>query len=245
MSLAVMVPPCEFILNKTALIRLSCSTAIAEEYETQARAALDFVLDHNQAPNGFFYSSWQQKNKQWRLWKFQYTADQADDYLGMQAGWLLYGDARYQTAANHIAANIGSAFFLPNLKRYSLGLDEYGTPDYDTEGFNGIFAQGYVPWIFGNSAKNLAAFQWLTACQQPNGSLSCFNGDPLYSLSAAIYALPATILSQSIPTSALSWIINTTYKTDGGVVDTANASQEKYTNVAGFTIASMLQFQAF
>ncbi len=235
-----------FVYALELYTRLSGSTALAKEYETHARSALNFILDYNQAPNGFFYSSWQQKNGQWVLWKFQYTADQADVYLGMQSGWLLYGDTRYKSAADNIANNIESYFFIPSQGKYALGLDEYGTPDPDQEWFNGTFPQGYVPWVFGDSINNQSAWNWIKNCQQADGSLSCFSNDPLYSLSASIYALPSANLSKPLPTTALDWIINTTYDPiDHGIKDTANDGKEKYSNVAGFTIASMLQFSAF
>jgi hypothetical protein len=56
---------------------VSGSNTLAIEYEDNARAALDFVLEHNQSADGFFYNSWQKSaaDGKWHLWRFRYAAD--------------------------------------------------------------------------------------------------------------------------------------------------------------------------
>lgn len=225
--------------------RVSGSGALVTLYEPNARAALDFILANNQSPDGFFYSSWQRSasDGKWRLWKFRYTADQADVYLGMRAGWLLYRDARYSTSATLLKSQTPTKFFLASQKRYALGLEVDGTRDPSLEGFNGIFPQGYAPWVFGAHANNTLAYQWLKKCARTDGSLACYAGDPRYSLSVDVFALAAKSLGQPRPNASLNWLTSTAIdSTDGGVRDTRDPSSEKFSNVAGFTIMAFLGF---
>lgn len=227
---------------------LSGSDSLAREYELHARAALDFILARNRGPDGFFQSSWHRwkSDGQWHLWPFRYAADQGDVYLGLKAGWELYKDVRYRDAAAHLATQVKHAFHDGARKRYALGLYEDGVREIEMEGFNGIFAQGYLPWIWGMGKENEAAYQWLTACEQTDGSMACYPGDPRYSLSAAIYGLAAASLHHPPPVKTLNWLIQHTYDPqDGGVRDTAKQGSEKYSNIVGFMIASFLGFPPF
>jgi len=227
---------------------LSASNTLAQEYETHARAALDFVLEHNQSANGFFYSSWQKwaADGKWHLWTFHYAADQGDMYLGMQAGCLLYAETRYCQSANFLKANTAATFFDPVQGRYALGMYEDGSLETEMEGFNGIFPQGYLTWVFGDDSANQNANGWLNACVQSDGSLACFPDDPRYSLSAIIYAMSASSLNQPLPTPSLDWLLAIAYDpSDGGVRDTADPASEKFSNVAGFAIIALLQSRSF
>ncbi len=141
---------------------------------------------------------------------------------------------------------IGSTFFDPALERYALGLDEDGDRELEFEEFNGIFPQGYIPWIFGKSNENNIAFEWLAMCEQVDGSLSCHSEDPKYSASVAVYALAASSLQHPSPTKALDWLIAHTYDSeDGGIRDTIASDSEKFSNVAGFVVTSFLRFPTF
>lgn len=227
---------------------VSGSDALALEYETHARAALDFVLDHNQSADGFFYSSWQKwaSDGEWHLWIFRYAADQGDVHLGMKAGWHLYSDARYRDAAAHLQEQMPAAFFDASQGRYATGIYEDGSFESELEGFDGIFPQGYLAWVFGDNETNRAAFDWLTACLQDDGSLACYTGDPHYSLSAAMYAMSASALGEALPAQTLNWLTAIPYDpADGGIRDTADPASEKYPNVAGFSVAALLEFPAF
>jgi hypothetical protein len=227
---------------------LSGSNTLAEEYETHARAALDFVLDRNQSAEGFFYSSWQKwaSDGEWHLWPFRYTADQADVYLGMQAGWILYAETRYRDVAAHLRSQVPVTFFDSSRSRYALGLYEDGSFESALEGFNGIFPQGYLAWVFGEHPSNRAAFNWLTSCVQTDGSLVCYPGDPRFSLSVSLYAMSAIALGEQFPTRSADWLIENTFdEQDGGVRDTLDPNSEKYPNVAGFTVIAFLKISAF
>lgn len=222
-------------LHKT----LTGTDTLAILYEPNARAALDFILAHNQSADGFFYSSWQQwvSDGQWHLWTFRYTADQADVYLGMQSAWLLYADNRYGQSASLLKALVPTKFFQTLRKRYALGMNENGKLDPRLEGFNGIFPQGYVPWIFGAHENNTLACQWLQRRARQNGAIRNF------SLSVDVYALAAASLNQPRPTNSLDWLAATTFDpVDGSVRDKRNPASEKYSNVAGFTVMAFLGF---
>jgi hypothetical protein len=217
--------------------------------EPQARAALTFILNRNLAPDGFSNSSWQlvERNKgwQWVLWRFQYAADQADVYLGMHAGWLLYRVSRYERCAAGLKKRVPHTFFLPQLGRYALGRDQGGTLDTGLDGFDGIFPQGYLPWVFGPGKENTGALAWLSSHRLPDGSLSADGGAPRYSLSVAVYALAAHALQAPVPTRSLDWLLANTYDpVTGGIGDSAQDSSQS-SNVSGFVIAALLGFPAF
>lgn len=225
--------------------KLSGSKALTVKYESNAKAALDFILSHNISQEGYFYSSWQKwiSDNKWHLWRFCYAADQADVYLGMQAGWLLYGDQTYKTSADKLRENVCSRFFSVSEGRYALGLED-GSLCFDFEGFNGTFPQGYLPWVFGRNSENDTAYTWLTNCVQPDGSLICYENDPGFTMNAALYALTAISLNYPQPEKSLTWILDTTFDpADGGIRDSAEQNSEKFSNVAGFTIMAMLQFR--
>jgi hypothetical protein len=227
---------------------LSGTNSLAQEYESHARAALDFVINHDKSSDGFFYSSWQKlaSDGQWHLWPFRYTADQGDVYLGMQAGWLLYNDVSYSDVATHLKNQMPYLFFNNTKGKYATGIYEDGSLETDFDGFNGIFPQGYVSWVFGENNYNQTAFNWLSSCVQSNGSLHCYPNDPHYSLSASLYAMSATALQKPYPTNSIDWLISNTYdEEDGGIGDTPDADSEKYSNVAGFSIVALLNFPAF
>ncbi len=224
---------------------LSGNPTLATRYEAKARAALDFILTHNQSPDGFFYSSWQQsaQDGQWRLWKFRYSADQSDVYLGMQAGWVLYRDKRYKQAANRLKTQIPLKFFDTQNQRYALGIYEDGAWESSLTDFNAIFPQGYIPWVLGVHKNNTLAWKWLKRCVQPDGGLRCYPGDPQFSLSGDVYALAASSLKRPRPFASLDWLVRTTFDpTDGGVRDTRDPTSPKFANVAGFTVMAFLEF---
>ncbi len=229
---------------------LSGSVALSNRYERNARAALGFILkrNRNRSRSGLFYSSWQRRSSDgsWRLWRFRYAADQGDVYLGLRAGWLLYRDRRYLLAANHLRERTGPTLFAPSLGRYAVGINVDGSQERDLEGFDGIFPQGYLGWIWGNTAANKRALAWLAARVQLSGALRCYPGDPGYSLSAAIFAMASGSLRAPPATSSLGWIVRRTYsRRDGSVRDSLAPGSEKYANVAGLSLIALLGFPAF
>jgi len=220
---------------------LSGSDALTVEFEDNARAALDFLLAHNSDPSGFFCSSWQLHSDDgtWHLWQYKYSADQADVFLGLRAGFILYADPNYGEAADFLAKNVSSAFFLDRKGRYALGMDANGALDKDFEGFNGIFPQGYLPWVFGPGDNNTRSRHWLIKHRRTSGAVVVKQG-PAYSLSADVMIMASTALGKKVPGRSERWIAKKMCDSiDGGVVD-SNRSKVKYTNVAGFTIISLL-----
>ncbi len=221
---------------------LSGSDALTVEFEANARAALDFIIDWNKAPDGFFYSSWQlhSNDGKWHLWKYEYSADQGDVYLGLRAGFLLYVDQRYGDAADFLKANLPAAFFMNSKGRYTLGRDASGARDKGLERFDGIFPQGYLPWIFGVNDQNLASRDWLIKHMHRNGAVVVRHG-PAYSLSIGILIMASTALAKPVPGRCAKRLAKrrTRHSGSGGVVD-SNRSHVKYSNVAGFTVIALL-----
>lgn len=108
---------------------LSGNASLARDLEPNVRAALDFILARNRARDGLFASSWLLRGGRWRLWRFRYSADQGDVYLGLHAGSLLYGDPDYTAAADLLADRVERAFYLRRQGRFALGTDPDGTRD--------------------------------------------------------------------------------------------------------------------
>ncbi len=142
--------------------RLTGSEALARELADNATAGLDFVLAKNGDGRSATYSSWQLRGSRWQLWRYRYTADQADVLLGLRGGAALYPDraSTYASAAARIAASLTSTFFDAANGRYAEGIDER-TVDW-SEGVDALFPQGYVPWVMdGAGDANASAFHWL------------------------------------------------------------------------------------
>jgi hypothetical protein len=229
-------------LHKT----LSGDASLANLYQDNACAALDFLLAKNYDGAKYFYSSWQKSSGTWSLWDYRYAADQADVYLGLRAGFELFGTAAYGDAADVIAANVAADFFHAADHRFATGMENDGNRDTGFEEFNTIFPQGYIPWVFGTSTQADEAFVWLESKRGADGGLKCFTDDPGYSLSAAIFVMAARSLGKAVPESSLDWIaLKTCDADDGGIRDTKNHDSEKFSNVAGFTAAAMLGFDPF
>jgi hypothetical protein len=227
--------------------QLSGSDALATQLAPNAHAALDFVLANNLDADGLTFSSWQLVNGTWQLWRYKYTADQADVYLGLHGGWLLYGgaDQRYEDAASVIRQKVPALMFDPTANRYAEGIDEWGDLDYSAE-FDAIFPQGYVPWVLGSSPQSLAAYGFLLGGVQSNGSLALYAGDPGYSLSADLLAMSATALSQPWPAASIEWLLSSAYDPASGAVrDTSDQGSDEISNVSGFTIIGLLRQSAF
>jgi len=228
--------------------QLSGSRRLADEYEGHARAALDFVLTRNRSQDGFFFSSWQQRREggAWTLWRFQYTADQVDVYLGLSAGARLFDDPRYREAAAFLRTRTHRVFWDSDRKRYALGRDADGSLEPSLEGFNGIFPQGYLPWAWGERTENRSSLAWLQSRVRPDGSVVTGPGAPAYSLSAAILGMAATALSATPPARTFRWLTTVPFDPeDGGVRDTSDPKSPEYANVAAFSAVSLLGFAPF
>ncbi len=225
---------------------LSGDASLAALYENNARAALDFLLANNYDSAKYFYSSWQESSGSWDLWKYRYAADQADVYLGMMAGFLLYGDADYGDSADAIAAGVTADFFDVDGEKFATGMESDGSLETGFDEFDSIFPQGYLAWVFGSSEQTLAAYGWLESKKTSGGGIYCYEGDPGYSLSVAVLALAACSLGLDAPADSFEWIALETYDADdGGICDTKNGYRDKFSNVAGFTAAAMLGLDPF
>ncbi|MBK8127721.1 MAG: hypothetical protein IPK53_01915 [bacterium] len=226
---------------------VSNTPALAQEFEPHARAALSFLRDHNRSADGFYYSSWQlhASDSTWQLWPFRYSADQGDVYLGYSAGYQLYGDAEYLSAVQTIATALDPAFYNSSSERFAVGIYDDLSQENPSEGFAIIFPQGYLAWVFGTTTATVAAREWLAGCIQSDGSLSCYAGDPRFSMSVAVYALACAATNAPRPTASLDWLIANTFDdADGGVRDDFGVASPKFPNVAGFTAMAMLNYMA-
>lgn len=236
-----------FVYDLHLHARVSGSNALALEFREPAVAALDFLLQKSRSPDGFYYSSWhlRESDHEWHRYTFRYAADQGDVYLGMMAGWQLYGETRFRDAAEFLRREVPRRFFDVDAKRYAIGLHEDGTMERALTDFLGIFPQGYLGWVFGDHPEGQSAWQWLTVGLRPDGSLSCYEGDPRFSLTVITYALASTALGKPRPNASLQWLLqNNQDAADGGIRDHADPASAKYPNVAGFAAAALLEFPA-
>lgn len=228
--------------------RLPGNNDLAHRYAKHAQAGLDFVASRNwDAAGRASYSSWQLRDGRWRLWRYQYSSDQADVYLGMRAGAALYPEhrTRYSRYAADLARSLRQRFFDQRHRRYAEGLDG-GHADWE-RGFDAVFPQGYVPWALSGTGhrKNMAAYRWLRAKQTSDGSVRAYRGDPGYALSASILAMAAVGTRSRQPRAAITWLLGGPYdRRTGAVRDTANPRAPEYANVAGLSVLALLRQRA-
>lgn len=230
--------------------RLSGDDALAKELEPYARAALDFVLTYNSdAGSPFYFSSWQYIDNRWQLWRFQYSADQGDMFLGLTAGSRLYEQnpaQPYGFAAAALASRMDDAYFDAKSARYAVGRESDGTLETSLEDFNGIFPQGYLPWVFGASSFAQQSLELLYRGKQADGSLVLYTEDPRYTLSVSVYAMAARALDEGPPLDSMDWLTSVPYDaTNGWLRDSAEPESAVYSNVMGLSVVALLGFPAW
>ncbi len=229
--------------------RLSNSSALADRYAANGRAALNFVMRANLAADGLSQSSWLQseKDKQWTLFEERYSADQGDVYLGMHAGALLYQDANYARVAEGLKVKTPVMLFVSRQHRYALGRDSNGEVTSTDDGISVAFAQGYLTWIWGGTRENRAATEWMRSKVKPNGSIVTVPGKPSYSLTIAMLGAADAALASPPPGESLRWLLTHTYDSKTGAVhhsfDPADKSESN--NEAGFCVIALLRFLPF
>jgi hypothetical protein len=224
--------------------RLTGSDTLARTYAANAKAALDFVVQHNLDKDGFSQSSWQQhaSDGQWHLYAFKYSADQGDVYLGMRAGGLLYHVSEYERVARFLKESTPTRLFAKEEGRYGLGLNENGTLELRQY----VFAQGYLAWMWGDTPENRQAVAWLCSKVRPDGSLVEASGKPAESLSVAVLSMGDAALGHPEPSQSFRWLVTQPYDpAAGGVHETAQSTAYEYDNVAGFCVIGLLGFLPF
>lgn len=229
--------------------RLTANKTLEQRYAPNARAALDFVINHNLDSDGFSRSSWHlyASDRHWHLYAEKYSADQGDVYLGMHAGELLFRDAKYAQVAEVLRTKTAARFFSPSEQRYGLGIHEDGQLDTGDDGNSAAFSQGYLSWMWGDRTQNRAALKWLQSKTQCDGSIVSVPGKPAYSLNVAMLALADNSLRQPAPVKSLRWLIETTYNREtGGVRHSPDpADKHEYNNETGFIVLGYLGFLPF
>ena len=224
--------------------KLTGNETLAKTYALNAQAALDFVIHHNLDQDGFSRSSWQRhaSDGQWYMYSFKYSADQGDVYLGMHAGALLYHVDEYERIARFLRESTQQRLFAKAQGRYGLGINEKGA--FDPAPY--VFAQGYLAWMWGDTAENRQALAWLRLKVRSDGALVEAKGKPAESLSVAMLGMAAAALRQPQPSQSLRWLVTKPFDpATGGVHDTANSGTKEYNNVAGFCVISLLRFLPF
>lgn len=225
--------------------RLTGSKTLSQTYSANAQNALNFIINHNLDTDGLSWSSWlyYTSSQSWQIYQEKYSADQGDVYLGMHAGAILYSSTTYANEATLLMTKTPVSIFNTSEKRYALGLFADGTLDNSTDGYSEGFAQGYLSWMWGNTTQNQDGMTWFRTKVQKNGSVVTLKGAPAYSLNVAMLGLGDNGVSAAAPVSSFTWLINNTYRSNGGVYDSlASGDEIDYDNVEGFTIISLLGF---
>ncbi|MBI4744127.1 MAG: hypothetical protein HY776_04845 [Actinobacteria bacterium] len=226
-----------FVYNLYLYTYLSKDKTLAVILRKNSEKALIFILKNNyDAKDGYFRNSYQKRNGRWYLWPVKYSADQADCYLGLMAGYRLYGNPKYLTKAKAIKENFNSIFFDKNKKIFKVGIDEKNQA-LDDSGFNEYFVQGYAPWVFGNNKYTKMSIDWLRKKQNKNGGIEVKEEGRVYSLTTALYALNEKSLKEK-KINALNYLFNTAQDKENGGVKDSSSDSALYSNVAAFSILS-------
>lgn len=229
--------------------RVNPSSTLPQVYKTNAVMALEYLRQKITDTDGLTWSSYIQKiSGEWELYKYKYTADQSDVYLGYKAAALLYDSSEYVKYAELIKTKVESKLFSGTYGRYSLGMEEDGILDFEVSNFDPVQCQGQCPWAWGISSANTASAKWLLSKVQSDGSVKVCGGDPLYSLSAGVLGLSRIGLRQNAPGKTFEWLTSSNiFNSDtGGLFDAEDSGyHDEYCNNAGLCIVALLGFTAF
>ena len=211
------------------------SDAVVAPYRENAAAALEFVLTRSRSVAGFFASAFSEDGTGgWSRSDCCYAADQGDVWLGLRAGALLYGGDEYGEAADFLRENVPDAFFSGEYGRYCAGIAS-GRQDWSEEGFAPVQSQGYLPWLWGDTAENRQAVSWLR--ERLSGDLS---GE--YFLSAAFLGLGEQGIGGETPRRSFAWLLERGLdEADGGVRDSLRDPAETV-NTAAFCALALMRW---
>lgn len=209
---------------------LAGTKELGTKYAANCKAALDFLIANTTSPDGFSLSSYQLSGGTWKLWRYEYTADQIDVWLGYEAGARMYGDVAYHERADFIRLNVPKVFMLAD--HYSIGRDEGGSLDTNLDGFDGIWPNGYVPWALGPSVASTKSLLWMN------------KRTPTYGIEIGINAAGCAACGLPEPASVVT-LINSMFDAASGGVDDTASDNTKYTNVAAVCVIGLLGFKAF
>ena len=202
------------------------SAALAERYRENAAAALEFLLTKSRTEDGFMASSFiQDEAGRWSRYDCCYSADQADAWLGLQAGARLYKKDEYGRAADFLREKTPEAFFSGAYHRYCVCVED-GRQDWSEDGFAPIQSQGYLPWVWGGTAQNREAVGWLREKLEKTRPEA-------YSLTAAFLGLGEQGLGGALSNRDSAWLIGQEMDASGGVYD-APSDHTQTVNVAAF-----------
>ncbi len=162
----------------------------------------------------------------------------------LKAGALLYDAAKYGPYADFIQTNAPKDYYSTSKGRFCNGIDDGGVKNWALDGFDGIFPNGYLPWMWCSGAETEGAYNWLKSYVQTDGSIK-IGTDPTYALSVSIYGMAAANLKHVQPTTSFQWLNKTPTSgpfdnISGGVHDTPKNSDSMYDNVAGFSLMALM-----
>ena len=215
----------------------SGSRALADRFRENADAALQFLLTQSRTADGFMASSFlQDETGAWSRYDCCYAADQGDVWLGLRAGALLYGTGEYARAADLLKEKVPAAFYSAAHGRFCIAIED-GRQDWSEEGFGPVQCQGFLPWMWGDSAQGRGSVDWLR--QRLKGSRSSE-----FFLSAAFLGLGEQGLGRPFSAEYSAWLVkNGLDPATGGVYDSPGDHTETV-NVAAFCALALFGWPA-
>ena len=221
----------------------------ARTYKAHARAALDFILDHNLAKNRLFYNGWHRPkgHNEWAQFRMHYAADQADCYLGLRAGYYILGQRRYNIAATRLRDAVPKLFYSKDKRVLGTALDSRGRLVLPKDNWEGYFAQGYLAWSLGPMDETRAALKWLNDRHAPDGSIRTHKSKVPYTLPAALFCLGSYRLNSyhTQRDKTKRWLRDSIFTTTGGIRDFAHRRAPVYSNLAGWVVAAWASAHPF
>ena len=154
-------------------------------------------------------------------------------------------EQHYADRATFYRGNIEKTFFLTAKGRYSIGRDQGSALETIFDGFDGIFPNGYLPWVLGPSTLNANALAWLESRTQADGSMRIGKQTRSYALTVGIYLCGCVGTGRTPQQTSIDWLCNSMFDPQTGGVNDSTTDNTKYSNVAGFCTVGLLGFTAF
>ena len=238
-----------FVYLVVLYTELTGDTVPAKKYRTHCRAALEFILDRNLAPNGLVYNGWQriQGDGDWTQFRRQRAVDQAAVYLGLRAGYYLLQSRRIGLAAQKVERQVFRLLYDTERRVFAPALRARARRIPPGDDWESYFTQGCLAWVFGRSDETRNAVKWLEERHAPDGSIRAKKEQQPFTLAATAFCLATRRLDveskKRIKTKR--WLRDVALTAKGGIRDFAHPRAPVYNNLAGWTVLAWASADPF